>query len=137
MAVIQPRVRVLRRRCAPRTYPCPRCGRRGRRKDTHTRRVRDLAYQEILILELTVGEYRARCGCCKTFRSRIGGIEARAEYTNRVREAVIDRLLAPEGPGEAQGREQPQDGRVQKEQHRVAGHPFQAANKPPFFDTSR
>jgi hypothetical protein len=93
MAVVQPRVRVLRRRCAPRTYPCPRCGRRGRRKDTHSRRVRDLAYQEILIIELTVGEYRARCGCRKTFRSRIEGIEARAEYTNRVREAVIDRLL--------------------------------------------
>jgi Transposase len=93
MAVVQPRVRVPRRRCAPRTYPCPRCGRRGRRKDTHTRRVRDLAYQEILIIELTVGEYRARCGCCKTFRSRAEGIEARAEYTNRVREAVIDRLL--------------------------------------------
>jgi Transposase len=86
-------VRVLRRRCAPRTYPCPRCGRRGRRKDTHTRRVRDLAYQEILVIELTVGEYRARCGCCKTFRSRVEGIEARAAHTNRVREAAIDRLL--------------------------------------------
>jgi Transposase len=93
MAVVQPRARVLRRRCAPRTYPCPRCGRRGRRKDTHTRRVRDLAYQEALIIELTVGEYRARCGCCKTFRSRVEGIEVRAAYTNRVREAVIDRLL--------------------------------------------
>jgi hypothetical protein len=93
MALVQPRVRVLRRRCAPRTYPCPRCGRPGRRKDTHTRRLRDLAYQEILIIELTVGEYRARCGCCKTFRSQVEGIEPRAEYTNRVREAVIDRLL--------------------------------------------
>ncbi|WP_157506574.1 transposase [Gemmata obscuriglobus] len=46
-----------------------------------------------MFLELTVGEYRATCACCKTFRSQIEGIEPRAEYTNRVREAVIDRLL--------------------------------------------
>jgi transposase len=55
MAVIQPRVRVRHRRCAPKTYPCPRCGRRGRRKQTHTRQVRDLAYQEVLLVEVTVG----------------------------------------------------------------------------------
>jgi hypothetical protein len=40
-----------------------------------------------------VGEYRAACDCCKTFRSQVEGIEPRAEYTNRVRDAVIDRLL--------------------------------------------
>jgi len=45
------------------------------------------------VVELTTGEYRARSSCCKTFRSQIDGIEPRAEYTNRVREAVIDRLL--------------------------------------------
>jgi hypothetical protein len=93
MDAIQPRVRVLQRRCAPKTYPCPRCGKHGRRKQTHTRRVRDIAYREILILQITVGEYRARCSCCKTFRSQIEGVEPRAEYSNRVREAVIDRLL--------------------------------------------
>jgi Transposase len=93
MEVVQPRVRVVRRRCAPRRYPCPQCGRRGRRKQTHTRQVRDLAYGEVLLIELTVGEYRARCGCCKTFRSPVEGIEPRAAYTNRVREAVLDRLL--------------------------------------------
>jgi hypothetical protein len=93
MDAVQPRVRVEKRQCAPKTYPCPHCGKPGRRKQTHTRPVRDIAYGEILILEITVGEYRARCCCCKTFRSRADGVEARAEYTNRVREAVIDRLL--------------------------------------------
>jgi hypothetical protein len=93
MDAVQPRTRVLRRRCAPKTYPCPHCGKHGRRKQTHHRRVRDIAYREILILDIEVGEYRARCSCCKTFRAHIDGIEARAEYTNRVREAVIDRLL--------------------------------------------
>lgn len=89
----KPRICVVRRRCAPKCFPCPQCGKLGRRKGTHTRQVRDLAYREIVIIELTVGEYRARCSCCKTFRSQVAGIEARAEYTNRVREAVIDRVL--------------------------------------------
>jgi Transposase len=93
MAVVQARTRVVRRRCAPHTFPCPHCGTPGRRKHTPTRRVRDIAYQQILLLELTVGEYRARCGCCKTFRAQLAGIEPRAEYSNRVRQAVIDRLL--------------------------------------------
>jgi hypothetical protein len=93
MDALQPRVRVVPVRCAPKSYPCPHCGKRGRRRATHTRPVRDIAFQEIRILEITVGEYRARCGCCKTFRSRIAGVEPRAEYSNRVREAVIDRLL--------------------------------------------
>jgi hypothetical protein len=93
MEAIEPRVRVVQRFCAPNSFPCPHCGKRGRRKRMHTRPVRDIAYGEVLIIELTVGEYRARCSCCKTFRSQIEGIELRAQYTNRVREAVIDRLL--------------------------------------------
>jgi hypothetical protein len=87
------RVRVLQKSCTPKTFPCPQCGKLGRRKDTHTRLVRDIAFGEIVIIELTVGEYRARCTCCKTFRSQVEGIEPRAEYTNRVRDTVIDRLL--------------------------------------------
>ena len=50
MDAIHPRVRVVERFCAPKTFPCPRCGKRGRRKDTHTRRVRDIAYREIVWL---------------------------------------------------------------------------------------
>lgn len=87
------RVRTLRQSCAPKTFPCPQCGTKGRRKDTHTRLVRDIALSEIVIIELTVGEYRAACDCCKTFRSHVEGIEPRAGYTNRVREVVINRLL--------------------------------------------
>jgi Transposase len=93
MDAVEPRVRVERVSCAPKTFPCPQCGKKGRRKDVHTRRVRDIAYREIVMLEIEVGEYRARCCCCKTFRAQMEGIEPRAEYTNRVREAVIDRLL--------------------------------------------
>lgn len=88
-----PRVRIIRKSCAPKTFPCPHCGKPGRRKDTHIRHIRDIAFGEVVFIELTAGEYRASCGCCKTFRSQVEGIEARAEYTNRVRDAVIDRLL--------------------------------------------
>ena len=87
------RVRIVRKQNAPKTFPCPQCGTPGRRKDTHTRQIRDIAYGEIVFIELTVGEYRAACACCKTFRSHVEGIEPRAEYTNRVREAIIDRIL--------------------------------------------
>jgi transposase-like protein len=87
------RVRVRRQSCAPKSFPCPHCGTPGRRKDTHTRPVRDLAFGEVLVIELTVGEYRAACPCCNTLRSHLAGIEPRASYTNRVRDAVIDRLL--------------------------------------------
>jgi hypothetical protein len=93
MDAVEPRVRVVKRHCAPATFPCPHCGRRGRLKQTHMRPVRDIAYGEIFIVELTVGEYRARCLCCKTFRAQVEGIEQRAQYTNRVREAVLNRLL--------------------------------------------
>jgi Transposase len=93
MEAVDSRIRIVRQSCAPDTFPCPQCGTRGKRKDTHTRKVRDIAFGEILIIELTVGEYRARCSCCKTFRSQGEGIEPRAEYTNRVRDTVINRLL--------------------------------------------
>ena len=53
--------------CAPKTFPCPQCGEKGRRKDVHARRVRDIAHGEIVVLEIEVGEYRA--SCCKTFRA--------------------------------------------------------------------
>src|ERR1035438_6442735 len=79
MEAIHPRVRVVRKRCARKTHPCPQCGKLGRRKDTHTRRIRDIAFGEIAIIELTVGEYRADCSCCKTFRSQVNGVEPRAD----------------------------------------------------------
>src|SRR4029079_13460506 len=93
MCLLQPRIRIERRRCAPKRFPCPNCGVLGRRKDTHTRTVRCLAYHEILFIELTTAEHRACCSCRQNVRSQVDGILPRAEYTNKVREAVLDRLL--------------------------------------------
>ena len=79
--------------CCSKTHPCPTCGKLGRRKDVLTREVRSIAFHEILILEVTYAEYRACCGCCKTFRSSPSGVDPRCLYDNKVRDAVLERLI--------------------------------------------
>src|SRR5579883_3335743 len=91
---------VTRLRRAPRTAPCPHCGRRGRRKRVLQRRVRTLAYQRVAWLEVTYAEYQARCRCCKYFRTWPLDVPAKAHYDGRVRQAVLDRLLHDRLDGE-------------------------------------
>jgi hypothetical protein len=93
MEPLHPKTRYVHRRNAPKHAPCPWCGTPGTRKDVLHRTVRGIAYQRILVVRVTTGEYRARCGCCTTFRTQVEGIEAKAQYTNQVREAVLDRVL--------------------------------------------
>lgn len=78
---------------APKKAPCPKCGKLGRRKRTFTRRVRTVAFKAIVSLEITCGEYGARCDCCKTFRNSPDGVLPRALYDNKVRDLVLDRIL--------------------------------------------
>jgi transposase-like protein len=85
---------VIPVRCAPKKAPCPDCGRRGRRKRTLTRTVRTVAYRAVAVLEVTYGEYAARCDCCTTFRNSPEGVLPKAKYDNKVRELVLDRLIA-------------------------------------------
>jgi Transposase len=93
METIGLHARTIPVRCAPSRAPCPRCGRLGRRKATHHRRVRTLAYKQVVFLDVTYGEYRARCRCCTTFRTTPPGVEPKALYDNTVRRAVLDRIL--------------------------------------------
>src|SRR5215213_9090734 len=79
--------------CAPKKAPCPKCGKRGRRKRTVTRRVRTVAYKAVAYLEITCGEYAARCDCCTTFRNSPEGVLPRATYDNKVRDLVLERIL--------------------------------------------
>jgi hypothetical protein len=79
--------------CAPKKAPCPKCGTPGRRKRTLTRTVRTVAYKAVAHLEITYGEYAARCECCTTFRNSPEGVLPKAHYDNRVRDLVLDRLL--------------------------------------------
>src|SRR5215211_4317844 len=93
METVSPHVRTIPIRCAPAKAPCPHCGKLGRRKATHNRRVRSLAYKQVVYFDVTYGEYRARCSCCKTFRTTPPGVEPKALYDNSVRQAVLDRIL--------------------------------------------
>src|SRR4051812_19433139 len=93
METVSPHVRTIPVRCAPSKAPCPTCGKLGRRKATHNRRVRTLAYKQVAYLDVTYGEYRARCRCRKTFRTTPPGVEPKALYDNTVRQAVLDRIL--------------------------------------------
>jgi transposase-like protein len=84
---------VIPAHCAPRKAPCPDCGKRGRRKRTVTRRVRTVAYKAVAYLEITYGEYAARCDCSTTFRNTHEDVLPRAAYDNKVRDLVLDRIL--------------------------------------------
>ena len=79
--------------CAPRKAPCPTCGNPGRRKQVLVRRVRSLEYRRVAYLDVTYGEYRARCGCCMTFRTHPPGVSLRDRYDDKVRQAVLGRII--------------------------------------------
>jgi hypothetical protein len=52
-----------------------------------------VAYKAVAFLEITCGEYAARCHCCTTFRNSPEGVLPRALYDNKVRDLVLDRIL--------------------------------------------
>src|SRR3954452_13550123 len=79
--------------CAPKKAPCPKCGKLGRRTRTLTRSVRTVAYKAVASLEITYGEYQARCGCSTTFRNTPEGVLPKAKYDNKVRDLVLERIL--------------------------------------------
>ena len=89
--MLKPVVRVAH--CAGKTHPCPHCGKRGRRKRCFHRRIRSLAYRRDAYLDVHYAEYKARCRCCKYFRSWPLEVPAKADYDDQVRQAVLDRLI--------------------------------------------
>jgi hypothetical protein len=94
MGTDAPTIVTLPVRCAPKKAPCPKCGKLGRRKRTlPPRRVRTVVYATIAYLEITAGEYQARCDCCTTFRNTPEGVLPRALYDNEVRDLVLGRII--------------------------------------------
>src|SRR4051812_20117993 len=93
MGTAAPTPVVIPVHCAPKKAPCPNCGRHGLRKRTFPRRVRTVVYKRVAFLEITCGEYQARCDCRTTFRNTPEGVLPRALYDNKVRELVLDRIL--------------------------------------------
>jgi hypothetical protein len=86
-------VRSIQIKFAPRKLPCQKCGTFARRKRIRIREVRSLAFQEVLWLEVHYGEYITKCDCCVSFHSCPEGIDPKAKYDHKVRQAVIDRIL--------------------------------------------
>ena len=79
MGTEAPTIITLPVHCAPMKAPCPECGKHGRRKrKLPPRRVRTVAYKTIAYLDITCGEYQARCDCCTTFRNTPVGVLPRA-----------------------------------------------------------
>ena len=94
MCTDAPATVVIPVHCAPKKAPCPRCGKHGTRKrKLPPRRVRTVLYKTVAFLEITCGEYQARCDCCKTFRNTPEGVLPRALYDNKVRELALERLI--------------------------------------------
>jgi hypothetical protein len=89
--MLAPRVRVVR--CAPKTHPCPTCGKCGRRKRHLRRRIRSLAYRQEAFLLVHYAEYRSCCSCRQYFRSWPLDVPPKSDYDESVRRAVLDRLL--------------------------------------------
>ena len=89
--MLVPQVRVVR--CTPKTHPCPKCGKRGRRKRSLHRRIYSLAYKQVAYTDVHYAEYQSRCSCRKYFRSWPLDVPAKADYDDRVRAAVLDRIL--------------------------------------------
>jgi Transposase len=85
--------KVIPVRCQPKTFPCPTCGRHGRRKRRHDRYVRSLALGQVVWWHVFYAEYTARCTCRKSFRSWVSCCCPKADYDNLVREAVLNRIL--------------------------------------------
>ena len=99
--------RVVKKRRAPKRWPCPVCGKPGRRERTRTYTVRHLAHKEPVAWEVTVGVYRAKCGCRRTFMRKVeggvmpvrkrvkyftstaDGVAQGAEYTDAVRDKIV------------------------------------------------
>src|SRR3954467_14701175 len=94
MGTDAPTIVTLPVHCAPKKAPCPTCGKYGRRKrKLPPRLVRTVAYKAVVYLEITCGEYLAKCDCCTTFRNTPDGVLPRALYDNKVRDLVLERIL--------------------------------------------
>ena len=85
--------RIIKIKRAPRKIGCPKCGTLGRRKRIRTREVRSLGFKEIVWLEISYGEYISKCDCCVSFHSCPEGVDPKAKYDHKVRQAVVDRIL--------------------------------------------
>jgi Transposase len=83
----------------PKYYPCPQCGKQGKRKHVITRRIAHIAalHRRSWIIA-DVGVYKARCACCKYFQASMAGVPYRGRYSLEVRNTVANALIRDRMP---------------------------------------
>jgi transposase-like protein len=83
----------------PKHYPCPQCGKKGKRKRVITRRIAHVAaLNRRSWVVADVGVYKARCACCKYFQAAIPGVPPRGRYSLEVRNTVANALIRDRMP---------------------------------------
>jgi Transposase len=83
----------------PKHYPCPQCGKKGKRKHVITRRIAHVAaLQRRSWIVAEVGVYKARCQCCKYYQAPIDGVPNRGRYSLEVRNTVANALIRDRMP---------------------------------------
>ena len=83
----------------PKHYPCPQCGKKGKRKHVITRRIAHVAALNRRSWSVAdVGVYKARCACCKYFQAPIAGVPHRGRYALEVRNTVANALIRDRMP---------------------------------------
>ena len=83
----------------PKHYPCPQCGKKGKRKHVITRRIAHVAALDRRSwIVADVGVYKARCACCKYFQAPIAGVPHRGRYSLEVRNTVANALIRDRMP---------------------------------------
>lgn len=85
---------VKRGKKCPRKWPCPKCGRKGRRKRVYERLWKDIALGQESYVVVKIGVYKAKCQCQEYFVSDCPEISPKgARYTWAVRDMVIESIL--------------------------------------------
>jgi len=90
---------IEHRSVKPKFYPCPQCGKKGRRKDVIHRQVSHVSAvhrRSWIIAE--VGVYQSRCNCCKYFQAPIPGVPYKGQYSYEVRNTVANALIRDREP---------------------------------------
>lgn len=83
----------------PKHYPCPQCGKKGKRKHVITRRIAHVAaLNRRSWIVADVGVYKARCACCTYFQAPIAGVPHRGRYSLEVRNTVANALIRDRMP---------------------------------------
>jgi len=86
-----PKMRRLRR--APKSWPCPVCGTRGRRYAFRDREAVDAELGRPAVLKVKVGLYKARCDCQSMFESCHPELPKGWRFSQRVRDLAVQGVV--------------------------------------------